>query len=314
VGKFSIRDIENITGIKAHTIRIWEQRYNLVVSRRTDTNIRYYDDRDLCKFLTITNLTENGFRISEVAKMTMEEMNQIISKLSSDLNNPCIYVNALTEAMIQFDQSLFTRTLDSRIQALGLVSVMHDTVFPFLRKVGFMWQADLISPAHEHFVTNLIKTKLISSIASLEEPNPETAKRFLLFLPLHEHHEMGLWYAHYLIKKAGHQVLFLGQSVPYADLKITSEKYEPQYCLTSLTSLYSEGNVVQIVDELIKNLPYWHLLVSGPMVAMAEIEPRNNLTVLKTLDDLFQFLNDISPKTEKEPDNSEREFSSMERS
>jgi len=299
VGKFSIRDIENITGIKAHTIRIWEQRYNLVVSRRTDTNIRYYDDRDLCRFLTISNLTENGYRISEVAKMSPEEMVQKISELSIDHNNPCIHVNALTEAMIQFDQTLFNKTLNNRIKASGIIQVMNDTVFPFLRKVGFMWQADLISPAHEHFVTNLIKTRLISAISSLEEPDPEKAKRFLLFLPLHEHHEMGLWYAHYLIKLSGNRVLFLGQSVPYEDLMATSEKYDPHWCLTTLTSLYSESNVNQVIDELLKHLPKWPLAVSGPLVSMNEIQSHDRLTILKSIDDLIQFLSLDKPPLEK---------------
>ena len=299
MGKFSIRDIENITGIKAHTIRIWEQRYNLVVSRRTDTNIRYYDDRDLCRFLTISNLTENGYRISEVAKMSPEEMVQKISELSIDHNNPCIHVNALTEAMIQFDQTLFNKTLNNRIKASGIIQVMNDTVFPFLRKVGFMWQADLISPAHEHFVTNLIKTRLISAISSLEEPDPEKAKRFLLFLPLHEHHEMGLWYAHYLIKLSGNRVLFLGQSVPYEDLMATSEKYDPHWCLTTLTSLYSESNVNQVIDELLKHLPKWPLAVSGPLVSMNEIQSHDRLTILKSIDDLIQFLSLDKPPLEK---------------
>jgi DNA-binding transcriptional MerR regulator len=298
VGKFSIRDIENITGIKAHTIRIWEQRYNLVVSHRTDTNIRFYDDRDLCRFLTISNLTENGFRISEVAKMTTEEMVQKISELSVDHNNPCIHVNALTEAMIQFDQVLFNKTLNNRINASGIIKVMNDTVFPFLRKVGFMWQADLISPAHEHFVTNLIKTRLISAIAQLEEPDPEKSKRFLLFLPLHEHHEMGLWYAHYLIKLSGNRVLFLGQSVPYEDLQATSEKYDPHYCLTTLTSLYSENNVNQIIEELLKHLPHWPLAVSGPLVSMNDIQPRERLTILKSIDDLILFLSQVKEPRE----------------
>lgn len=296
MGKFSIKDIENITGIKAHTIRIWEQRYNLVVSHRTDTNIRYYDDRDLCRFLTISNLTENGYRISEVAKMSAEEMVQKISELSVDLNNPCIHVNALTEAMIQFDQTLFNKTLNSRINSTGIIRVMNEVVFPFLRKVGFMWQADLISPAHEHFVTNLIKTRLISAISTLDEPDPETSQRFLLFLPLHEHHEMGLWYAHYLIKLSGSRVLFLGQSVPYEDLQATSEKYQPHYCLTTLTSLFSESNVNQVIEELLKNLPHWPLVVSGPLVSMNEIIPRERLKILKSIDDLMVFLS-LKPDT-----------------
>ncbi len=290
MAKFSIRDIENITGIKAHTIRIWEQRYNLVEAKRTETNIRYYEDRDLCTFLTISNLIENGFKISEVAKMTESEMVEKVSHLSIDHNNPCILVNTLTETMLEFDQQRFNQTLTNCIDNHGIVEVMNDTVFPFLRKVGFMWQTDLITPAHEHFVTNIIKSRLINAIESFPEPNPLHAKRFLLFLPIDENHEIGLLYAHYLIKQSGNRVLFLGQSIPYTDLKLTSEKFDPHYCLTSLTSLQTEGCVITLIDELLRNLPYWPLIVSGPLVSSLEVPPRERLITLKSIPDLQNFL------------------------
>jgi len=293
VGRFSIRDIENITGIKAHTIRIWEQRYNLVVSRRTDTNIRFYDDKDLCTFLNIANLTENGYRISEVAKMSPEEMVSKISSLSADHNNPCILVNSLTESMLEFDQERFSQTIFNCTENHGLINTMEETLFPFLRKVGFMWQADLISPAHEHFVTNLIKARIINAIESLPEPPMEKAKRFLLFLPINEFHEIGLCYAHYLIKQSGNKVLFLGQSVPYPDLRITSEKFDPHFCLTTLTSLQTDGNLVNTIDDLLKHLPFWPLIISGPQVAHAEVPFRERLSIFRSLGDLKEFLTNL---------------------
>lgn len=297
MGKFSIKDIENITGIKAHNIRIWEQRYDLMVSKRTETNIRFYDDRDLCTFLNIANLTDNGFRISEIAKMSSTEMHEKIGKLSEDHNNPCIQVNTLTEAMLEFDQEKFNLTLNKCTERTGIIDVMSETVFPFLRKVGFMWQTNLIAPAHEHFVTNLIKARLINSIESLADPEPVRAKRFLLFLPANETHEIGLCYAHYLIKLAGNRVLFLGQSVPYNDLKITAEKFNPHYCLTSITAMQSEGSILGMVDELLENLPFWPLIVSGPIISIMEMPEKERLMTLKSIQELQIFLENNSDNT-----------------
>ncbi len=292
--KYSIRDIENITGIKAHTIRVWEQRYNLIFSERTETNIRSYDDRDLCTFLNISTLIENKYKISEIAKMSPEEIAEIISALSVDNRNPCVHVNAMTEAMLEFDQRKFNYVFDQCIIRDGIMFVMENTIFPFLRKVGLMWQTDVITPSHEHFVTNILKSRLITAIESLPYAHHKKGKRFLLFLPYNEEHEIGLIYANYLIKQSGNEVLFLGQSVPYNNLRFIAEKYEPHFCLTTLTSLQNKGDLTLLIDELLINLPFWPLIISGPLVAIQDIPFRERLISIKSVVEFKNLLENVA--------------------
>lgn len=288
--KFSISDIEAITGIKAHTIRIWEQRYAFVVPKRTETNIRYYDDKDLCFFLNISNLSENGYKISEISKMSAEEMVSAVSLLSADSCNPCVHVNALTDSTLLFNEAKFLSTLAFCIEAKGLEKTMQETIFPFMRKMGVMWQTGVITPAHEHFSTDLIKRKLICTIDALPNCDDFQAKRFLLFLPSLETHELGLLFAHYIVKSYGHQVLYLGQSIPYEDLDVVSQAYQPDFCITCLTSVLIDNDVNNVIDKIVENLHGQKLVVSGPLILSSNVHPRKNMFILKNLIEFSEFV------------------------
>lgn len=288
--KFSISDIEAITGIKAHTIRIWEQRYAFIVSKRTETNIRYYDDKDLCFFLNISNLCEHGYKISEIAKMSEKEMVDSISLLSTDNCNPCLHINALTDSTLHFNEPKFMDTLDLCIQTRDMETVMTETVFPFMRKLGLLWQTGAITPAHEHFATDLIKRKLICTIDSLPIAIDSDLKKFLLFLPDKETHELGLLFAHYIIRSYGHQVLYLGQSIPYEDLDVVSRSFEPDYCVTCLTSVLIDNNVNNVIEKIVSNLQGQRLVIAGPLVLSSTLHPRKNLFILKNLIEFSGFV------------------------
>ncbi|MBC7654663.1 MAG: MerR family transcriptional regulator, partial [Oligoflexus sp.] len=233
--KFSISDIENLTGIKAHTIRVWEQRYNFCTPKRTETNIRFYDDQDLCTFLNIAVLNENGYKISKISQMDVLEINQLVKKLQEDHYNINIQVQMLSNAMLKMDDDEFDEVLNGCVSDLGMERAICEIVFPFMRKVGFMWQVGTINTAHEHFATQKIEQKLIYDTFKLNGRKSKNSKRFILFLPPQEHHEIGLLFAQFIIRSNGHQALYLGQDLPFESLGEVVNYYEPDFVFTVLT-------------------------------------------------------------------------------
>lgn len=290
--KFSISDIECLTGIKAHTIRVWEQRYNLITPKRTCTNIRYYDDCDLKKFLNISLLLDSGLRISEVAKMSEDEISDQINKLADcEINGCSCTIGSMCNAMLTLDEAVFEETMETSIQSMGMERTMLEVVYPFLHKIGMMWQAGTINPAHEHFITHLIKQKLITAISKIETPNPNLARKYMLFLPEGEAHELSLLFANYLIKSRGHHVLYLGPNLPYEDLFQVASYYDPDYAITFLITDTVFGDVNIMISKLLENLPKWPLAVSGHLALNSAIAPQDRLTVIKNVPELIDFVN-----------------------
>ncbi|POY35752.1 helix-turn-helix-type transcriptional regulator [Solitalea longa] len=290
--KFSISDIECLTGIKAHTIRIWEQRYNLITPKRTCTNIRYFDDNDLKKFLNISLLLDSGMRISEIAKMSDQEINKYIEKLSEcEINGCSCTIGSLCNAMLTLDEAVFEETMQTSLDSMGMERTMLEVIHPFMRKIGIMWQAGTINPAHEHFITHLIRQKLITAINSLQPSNPSHAKKYMLFLPEGEVHELGLLFANYMIKARGHHVLYLGANLPFEDLLSVANYYDPDYALTFLISDNAFGDVNLIISKILENLPNWTLAVSGNLAVTGSIKPHSRLTIIKDVPQMIDFIN-----------------------
>ena len=248
--KFSISDIENLTGIKAHTIRVWEQRYNFFTTKRTDTNIRYYSDDDLCMFLNIATLNENGYKISKISRMDNNEINDLVKHLKEDHYNVNVQVQMLSNSMLKMDDEEFDEILNGCIDDLGMDAAMTTIVFPFLRKVGFMWQVGTINPAHEHFAVHKIEQKLINDTYQFRKSPGKDSKRYLLFLPPGETHEVGLLFAQYLLKANGHQTLYLGQNLPYDSLNEVAIYYEPDFAFSVLTIAGLENSVDEVISKL----------------------------------------------------------------
>lgn len=287
--KFSIRDIECLTGIKAHTIRIWEQRYNLVPPKRTETNIRYYESGDLKKFLNISTLLENGYRISKVAELNEDEMCGMIAELAEN-DHVCNKVNALCTATLKLDEEQFNNTISACIAVMGIEQTFTDVVFPFMRKIGLMWQVGTINPAHEHFITHLIRQKLLTAIDELPTVNSEVARKYLLFLPEGETHEVGLLFANYLLKARGQHVLYLGQNLPLSDLEQIVGYYQPHYVLTTLTSDTVFGDMNCLVKKIQEAIPSVPVLLTGPLVKCNHIQEHEHLHTLKDIRDLPEFI------------------------
>ena len=217
---YSIKDLEHLSGIKAHTLRVWEQRYDIIVPKRTKTNIRLYSDSDLKKLLNISALIHKGWRISRVAKLSDNQMNNAVEDLAVTQNHSPSQIARLIQATIDLNEPLFTEILEESIKNVGENETFTKVVGGFIYQLGVMWQTNTIGVAHEHFASNLIKQKLYTALdrlpakkASIDFPG------FLIYLPESEMHEIGLLYIHYVLKLNGQAVVYLGQSVPLDFIK-----------------------------------------------------------------------------------------------
>jgi len=292
VKKFSISDIEGLIGIKAQTIRAWEIRYNLVPPKRTLTNIRYYDEEDLKSLLNIVTLNENGYKISKIAKMNKKQISDLVTQLKADWNNDSVQMLSLSNATIDYDEETFSNTLAGCIEEMGLIKTMDHVLFPFMKKVGMLWQIGAIDPSHEHFASNLIRDRIIVEIDKVNKPDKTNPMRFLLFLPEAEVHEAGLLFARFLLKSCGHDTLYLGSDIPYADLKKIVDAYRPDYSFIVLTSLNLGKDINKIVGKVMDNLNV-PLLVAGGLIFEFDILVKDQLTPLKNVCDMVEFLEDL---------------------
>jgi DNA-binding transcriptional MerR regulator len=217
---FSIKDLENFSGIKAHTIRIWEKRYNVLQPMRTDTNIRLYDLDSLQKLLNITLLHDYGYKISKIATYPEEKIPQLVREIITDKSAKVHAISDLKMAMMNFDQDLFFSIYDSLLEKRTFQEIFHQVFIPFMHELGLLWQTDSITPAHEHFISYLIKQKLIVNTEKLQVLKPtKTDKVFVLSLPMNEIHELGLMYINYEVLLHGYKTIYLGESMPIENLK-----------------------------------------------------------------------------------------------
>jgi DNA-binding transcriptional MerR regulator len=294
LGTFSIKDIEAITGIKSHTLRIWEQRYRIVVPKRSDTNIRYYDDGDLKSLLNISILNKKGYKISEIAELSVEAISEKVLELSKDSAEYQIHIRSLVSAMTSFDETAFHKLLNTFILQLGLEETFVKIIFPFLVEVGVLWQVGTILPSHEHFVSNIINQKVYVAIDGQVGKFAENRKTFLLFLPEAEKHSLGLLFANYLIRSRGHKVIYLGQEVPLVDLRDAFVMEKPDYLLTLMTAAQPDIDKQIFSDFLATNWPHSRILLTGPQFINTDIKLKNNVLKIGSLFGFIEFLNEIS--------------------
>lgn len=215
---YSIKDLEKLSGIKAHTIRIWEKRYKLIEPHRTNTNIRYYTDGELKKILNVAILNRHGIKISSIAKLDELELKEEIIRVLSSSDSSDTLIDSMVLSMIDLDEYKMESMIDKSIQKFGIKHTVTDVLYPFLEKVGVLWLSGDIYPAQEHFVSFLIRQKIIAATENLPRPFNPKSKKFLLFLPEGEWHEIVLLFSQFLIREANHEVIYLGQSVPYSDV------------------------------------------------------------------------------------------------
>lgn len=295
VNSYTIKDLENLTGIKAHTIRIWEQRYGIVQPQRSDSNVRFYSADDLKNMLNITVLNNNGYKISKIAKMSPQEMCDLVLAVLEKKENYQDQINALSMAMIDLDESRFEKIMSTNILHHNFEYTMMEIVYPFLQKIGALWQTKAINPAHEHFISNLIRQKLIVAIDGQVMKEDHSRKNFMLFLPEGELHELSLLFASYLIKSFGHKVYYLGQSLPLRDLKEVYAVHCPQFLLSIFTSVPSGRQTQKYVNQLGELFPDANLLLTGYQVLGQGIEVAENMELIphfKYFKDFLKSLDD----------------------
>ncbi len=233
---FSIKDLENLSGIKAHTIRIWEKRYDILQPMRTDTNIRLYDLASLQKLLNITLLHDYGYKISKIATYPQEKIPSLVREIISNKTAKSHAISELKMAMMNFDQELFFNTYNWLIADKSFKEIFHQVFIPLLNELGLLWQSDTITPAHEHFISYLIKQKLLVNTEKLQVLKPtKTDKVFVLSLPMNEIHELGLMYLNYEILLQGYKTIFLGESMPIDNLKNLKKHFDTIVYVSYLT-------------------------------------------------------------------------------
>jgi DNA-binding transcriptional MerR regulator len=275
---FSIKDLENLSGIKAHTIRIWEKRYNILEPMRTDTNIRTYDLASLQKLLNITLLHEYGYKISKIATYPQEKIPQLVREIISSKNAKNHAISSFKMAMMNFDQELFFNTFNWLTAEKSFKEVFHQVFIPLLNELGLLWQSETITPAHEHFISYLIKQKLYINTENLQVQKPtKTDKIFVLSLPMNEIHELGLMYIQYEILLQGYKTIYLGESMPIENLKELNNHFDNITYVSYLTIQPDRSIVNQYVanmsSELLNNSNEIWLI--GKLVEYIETENLN---------------------------------------
>lgn len=288
---FSIKDLENISGIKAHTLRIWEQRYGILKPERTDTNIRHYGDEELKLVLNIALLQEKGgFKISEIAKMSDAQMVSHILHLSETKFNHVDHMQALTLAMMDLDEARFQQLTHNIVNAHGFEYYMLEVIYPFMRRLGTLWLSGSVGPAQEHFISHLIRQKLIAAIDQQDLSLKPNAKRVLLYLPEGELHETGLLFANYLFRARKHSVVYLGQSLPYDELLLAYSIHKPEYIFSVFTTEPSADEIDAYMAKMVQDMPDTQIMVTGYLVLQPD---RKVPAAIQTIAD-FQSLIDIA--------------------
>ena len=289
---FSIKDLENLSGIKAHTIRIWEQRYSFLKPQRSQSNIRFYDNEELKTVLNIALLNKYGFKISHIDKMTPGEVREKIVSLSDAEAFKERYINELLQFMIDLDVSGFEDTLNTYIRTKGIDKTIDQLIFPFLEKIGVLWLTNHMNAAQEHLVTNIIRQKLIVGIESIT-PYTQSDKKVLLFLPEGEHHELGILYLYYILKSRDIQVLYLGANVPLKDLEFVAHLKNPQCLFTHITSIPGRFNLEKYLQLIHQRIPSIPLVVSGKLAQSYTKKTPSNILLKRSFHEVMSHTNSL---------------------
>ena len=286
---YSIRDLEQLSGIKAHTLRVWEQRYQFIAPKRTDTNIRYYDSEDLKLVLNIALLKDNGHKISKIVTLSPEQRRAEVLRLTEKNLRYPDQINALLLAMIDLDEVRFNQIVTANVHQLGFENTVLNVIYPFLSKIGVLWQTGAVSPAQEHFVSNLIRQKIIAAIDKLDTPENGSGDKYLLYLPEGELHELTLLFVSYLIKARENTVLYFGQNLPFDELTSVYEVHQPQFIVTVITTSPPAPQVQTYVDQLTRAFSEATILLSGYQVLGQDITLADNARVFHRIEHVIDF-------------------------
>jgi MerR family transcriptional regulator, light-induced transcriptional regulator len=289
---FTIKDLENLSGIKAHTIRIWEQRYSFLRPKRTDTNIRFYNNDELKTVLNISLLNKYGYKISHIDRMSAEEIKEKIQSLSQLQAQQERIITELIQQMVDLDPGSFETTLNNYIFTRGIEKTIIYIIFPFLERIGILWVTSHINSAQEHLISNIIRQKLIVGIENTI-CHLQVNKTVLLFLPEGEHHELGLLFICYLLKNRGVKVLYIGADSPLKDVEYVAKLKKPDLLYTHLTSVAPNFNFEKFISKIALNIPATPLIISGQLIQPYKKKLPLNVHLKRSLHEVVEFVSSI---------------------
>lgn len=295
MSNYSIQDLAHLSGIKPHTIRIWEQRYNLINPKRTDTNIRTYNDFELKKILNVSLLLNNGYKISKVANLSEMQLVSEINNLQIFKAESASVENAITQlinAMIDLDEDKFDKQFTTSLIKVGFEKTITQVLYPFLERVGLLWGTNKINPVQEHFISNLIRNKII---AAAENQTFVLTKKtsFVLFLPSNEYHELALLLANFILKVNGFKVIYLGVNVPTNCLIEVLNKFASFNFFTHITFPLEQA-VVGDIKKLIAYKLHDNFYVSGNMESCSAFAKIKTVSLIPTVEHLKDALHSLN--------------------
>jgi DNA-binding transcriptional MerR regulator len=284
--QFSIRDVENLSGIKAHTLRMWEQRYGICMCKRKESQHRYYDNEDLKYILRIAYLYHNGYRISRIVALSPDELNRLASKRFNN-DEYEVLVNQLIDACLSYDQLLFEKALRQVLGTMGLENCMEKVIHPFMDKIGLLWMTGHVLPAQEHFCSHLIQKLIVTAINTLP-PVHNSKARFMLFTPQGEMHELSLLVAQYIFKKKGIRCVLLGRNSPLELVQYCCTHIPVTHLYFHLITNFTNCSAEVYIDKLAAQFPSLQVLASGPALKHIEQLP-GNVRILRSFQEAVDF-------------------------
>lgn len=292
MNQFSISQLAQFSGIKPHTIRMWEQRYNALQPNRSEGNTRYYDNSQLRRLLNIVSLMEGDHKVSELCSMTDKKLYKLVGEFQNipNVNELNEYlISQLIAAGMSYDEAYFDKTFSHCFLKYGIKDTYSKVIYPMLVRIGLMWASDSLPPAHEHFISNLIRQKLFTAIDSLP-PAKSAFDSWLLFLPENEFHEIGLLFAHYLIRFSGKKVIYLGSNVPLQSLLIAVKDTSPANLLLFFIRADLPENFQEYLDKLGVHISSKKIFVSGTKKVTDQLKAEKKIHFLNSVEDLEQQL------------------------
>jgi DNA-binding transcriptional MerR regulator len=296
VAVYSIKDLETLSGVKAHTIRIWEQRYALISPGRTHSNIRYYEDCELKFLLNIALLNKNGFKISKLAGMKRCDIAEKVAAISEVNFENDTQSDAMTIAMIEMDECKFDRVFAANIQQIGFERTMIEVIYPFLGKLSVLWLTGSLRPVQETYMSNLVRQKIIAAIDREPPVSNRDAASFMLYLPEGDNQELTMLFLQYLLKSRRQRVIYLGQQVQISDLSDAYRIHKPTYIFTMLNEEPLRTTLQKYIDDLVENFPCSQILLTGYQVMSPLLRRPEKVHILSGLQDTIAFIDALRVK------------------
>lgn len=290
--QYSINELESLTGIRAHTIRIWEKRYGLLKPERTDTNIRLYSNDELRRLINVSSLYNAGMKISHIVNLSENEIKAKINLMTSSSYDEGIavyetYIGNLIQASLNFDEAGFEKNFSNAILRYGLLNTYRFILMPMLQRIGILWNTNDMNPAQEHFITNLILQKLYSAIDGMA-PVADSKEKWVLFLPQLEYHEISLLIANYILRNEGRKVFYIGGRVPHGALLQTVQSTNPTHLLLSVLRHQPVEELQDYIDKLDRDFGHLRILIIGNFSLLSQINFKKSITWVKSFDDFFK--------------------------